>query len=1085
MADSEFSILTPVGMLGYAYTVEHFWYGIEEYRPEAIIVDSGSTDGGPFKLGVGKMTCGRNSYIRDLEPILAACFHFKIKVLISSVGGDGSDKHLQEMFEIVTEISCRLGFSFEVATIKAGSDRNLVKRKIASSKVHPCGPVEDLLPDVVDGAVDVVSQMGAEPFMEALKGNPDIILAGRSYDPAPFAAFCLSRGVSEGVAWHMGKIMECGAACATPKGTSIIATVRRDSFDLTPLDPSQRCTPLSVASHTLYEKTRPDRLPGPGGILSLDTAKYEQLTEKTTRVSGATFIPTPYQIKLEGVTHLGHRAVFIGGIRDPVLIGQIDDYLERVRGYVRERCPFLDKSEACRLIFHVYGINGVMGPLETQAAGLAHEIAILGEVVAPNQELASTIANSTRVCLLHAPYPGHLATGGNFASPLSPHEQEGGPVFEFSLYHLVDLEEDEQVSLFPVSFHRIKSTQEPSPLVTITEDRKIALRNGVLAPIAKKEVPKGRAKMSSLACVIRSKNAGPFELTFDIMFDSIEMYNRVRDADVLGNDVIRRLYGVEDEDIITNMFYTPALAWKCTIRRPWAQGSIGERDTLGTQQHAPLLNIEVPGTETATPTAIDTKDRSDFLARDIVREIWTGLQLPQNGLKSLELPGDDGRPALPSSYKIGSLAQGTIALSGLTASLFYSLRNNVYMPQVTVPTKHATIEFKSEMLYTLDGKPASHVSGPIGGLHKTSDGYVRIHDAFPNHRDGAARLLGLPLTASRADVSAKIRDWASVDLESVGLDNELAIYALRSYRQWDLLPQAKAIADFPISISQIATGPAGLPAHIFPGIYPCLRGLRVLEMSRGIAAPLAGKTLAVHGADVIWVTSPNLPSLPDTDIDLGRGKRTVQLDLHDDNERQKLMELVKSCDVFIQSFRPGSLAAHGLSQEQVAALNPGVVYASLSAFGPRGPWSGRRGFDSLVQTCSGMNVSEAEHYGTGGVAQHTPCQALDHASGYLLSSGIMAALHRRAKVGGSHAVEVSLAGVMKYLRSLGQYPGSSGFEVPDFETAEDVEEKYLETCPTGFGELRAVRHSVTMKGCKVSWERMPKPPGSDKPEWRV
>ncbi|KAK7701832.1 hypothetical protein SLS64_009965 [Diaporthe eres] len=971
MADSEFSILTPVGMLGYDYTVEHFWYGIEEYRPEAIIVDSGSTDGGPFKLGVGKMTCGRNSYIRDLEPILAACFHFKIKVLISSVGGDGSDKHLQEMFEIVTEISRRLGFSFEVATIKAGSDRNLVKRKIASLKVHPCGPVEDLLPDVVDGAVDVVSQMGAEPFMEALKGNPDIILAGRAYDPAPFAAFCLSRGVSEGVAWHVGKIMECGAACATPKGTSIIATVRRDSFDLTPLDPSQRCTPVSVASHTLYEKTRPDRLPGPGGILSLDTAKYEQLTEKTTRVSGATFIPTPYQIKLEGVTHLGHRAVFIGGIRDPVLIGQIDDYLERIRGW-------------------------------------------------------------------HS-----------------------------------------------VSFHRIKSTQEPSPLVTITEDRKIALRNGVLAPIAKKQVPKGRAKMSSLACVIRSKNAGPFELTFDIMFDSSEMYSRVRDADVLGNDVIRRLYGVEDKDIITNMFYTPALAWKCTIRRPWAQGSIGERDTLGTQQHAPLLNIEVPGTETATPTAIDTKDRSGFLARDIVREIWTGLQLPQNGLKSLELPGDDGKPALPSSYKIGSLAQGTIALSGLTASLFYSLRNNVYMPKVTVPAKHATIEFKSERLYTLDGKPASHVSGPIGGLHKTSDGYVRIHDAFPNHRDGAARLLGLPLAASRADVSAKTRDWASVDLESVGLDNELAIYALRSYRQWDLLPQAKAIADFPISISQVATGPAGLPAHILPGKYPCLRGLRVLEMSRGIAAPLAGKTLAVHGADVIWVTSPNLPSLPDTDIDLGRGKRTVQLDLHDDNERQKLMELVKSCDVFIQGFRPASLAAHGLSQEQVAALNPGVVYASLSAFGPRGPWSGRRGFDSLVQTCSGMNVSEAEHYGTGGVARHTPCQALDHASGYLLASGIMAALHRRAKVGGSHAVEVSLAGTMKYLRSLGQYPGSSGFDVPDFETAKDVEEKYLETYPTDFGELRAVRHSVTIKGCKVSWERMPKLPGSDKPEWRV
>lgn len=163
MADPEFSILTPIGMLGYGYNVEHFWYGIEEYRPEAIIVDSGSTDGGPYKLGVGKMTCSRSSYIRDLEPILAACFHFKIRVLIGSVGGDGSDKHLQEMLEIVTETSCRLRFSFKVATINAGIDPSLVKRKIASSEVHPCGPVEDLSPDVVDGAVDVVAQMGAEP----------------------------------------------------------------------------------------------------------------------------------------------------------------------------------------------------------------------------------------------------------------------------------------------------------------------------------------------------------------------------------------------------------------------------------------------------------------------------------------------------------------------------------------------------------------------------------------------------------------------------------------------------------------------------------------------------------------------------------------------------------------------------------------------------------------------------------------------------------------------------------------------------------------------------------------------------------
>lgn len=588
--------------------------------------------------------------------------------------------------------------------------------------------------------------------------------------------------------------------------------------------------------------------------------------------------------------------------------------------------------------------------------------------------------------------------------------------------------------------------------------------------------------MSSLARIIRSKNAGPFEMTFDIMFDNELAYQRVRDAKVLGNNVIRRLYGVENKDIITNMFYTPALAWKCTIKRLWAQGSVGERDTFGTQQHAPLLNIEVPGVETATSTATDTRDRTSFLARDIVREVWTGLQLPESGLESLDLPGDDGRPALPSSYKIGSLAQGAIALSGLSASLIHSLRNNMPIPKVTVPAKHATIEYKSEKLYTLDNKPTPDLWGPIGGLHKTSDGYVRIHDSFPNHRDGALGLLGLPLTATRAEVSEKAGDWASIDLESVGLDSQLAIYALRSYRQWDVLPQAKAIADFPISISQIAPGPAGLPSHLGPGNDKCMRGLRVVDMSRVIAAPLAGKILAAHGADVLWVTSPDLPALPALDLEFGRGKRTVQLNMRDDNDKQKLLGLIKSCDVLIQSFRPGSLAAQGLSQEEVAALNPGVVYANLSAFGSQGPWSSRRGFDSLVQTCSGMNVSEAEHYGAGEAARLTPCQVLDHSGGYLLASGIMAALYRRTTVGGSHAVDVSLAGAMKYLRSLGQYLGSSGFDAPDYETAEDVEE-YLETRTSGFGELRAVRHSVGVQGCSTSWDIMPKPLGSDKPEW--
>ncbi|KAK1466195.1 hypothetical protein CCUS01_01042 [Colletotrichum cuscutae] len=445
----EFTILTPNAMLGYGYDSNHFWYGINKYNPSAIIVDSGSTDGGPYKLGMGKMTCGRGSYTRDLEPILAACYHHKIKVLIGSAGGDGSNKHVAEMLDLVKEITESNGYSFKVATIQAGMVREWIKSRISQNRVGPCGPVEALVSEVVDGAVDVVAQMGSEPYIEALKGDPDIIIGGRSYDPAPFAAFSISRGVLPDVAWHMGKIMECGGICAVPKGRSMVATMRKESFDLTPLSPAERCTPLSVAAHTLYEKTRPDRLPGPGGILNLDNAKYEQITPKTCRVSEARFETTPYQVKLEGVTHLGYRTIFIGGIRDPILIDQIDDFLERVRKYSQNLFPELDKTEQCQLLYHVYGKNGVMGPLEP-VQGHPHEIAVLGEVVAPTSELSHTIANNVRASILHFAYPDQVATTGNFASPLSPHEQDAGAVFKFSLYHLVDLDVGEESSIFPV-----------------------------------------------------------------------------------------------------------------------------------------------------------------------------------------------------------------------------------------------------------------------------------------------------------------------------------------------------------------------------------------------------------------------------------------------------------------------------------------------------------------------------------------------------------------------------------------------------------------------------------------------------------
>ncbi|KAH6719394.1 CoA-transferase family III domain-containing protein [Leptodontidium sp. MPI-SDFR-AT-0119] len=478
-------------------------------------------------------------------------------------------------------------------------------------------------------------------------------------------------------------------------------------------------------------------------------------------------------------------------------------------------------------------------------------------------------------------------------------------------------------------------------------------------------------------------------------------------------------------------------------------------------------------------------DRSDFTTHDTIAELWAHLSLPKNALSTLSLPNSDEHSlsGLPSSFKICHLAQSSIALSALTASLFHSLRNNSQIPKVTVPLLHACLEFNSEKLYTLDGEKANFEGGLglIGPVQKTADGYVRIHDGFPHHVAGALQILGLPLTATREEINSALLKKKSIDLETAAMNSNCVIAALRSYEKWDALPQAQFIPDIPIQLTKLSPGVPVPPPQISGGVDRCLRGIRVLELSRVIAAPVAGRTLAAHGADVLWITSPNLPDIPAVDRDLARGKRTIQLDLTTEQGKSKLIELVKSADVFIQGYRPGSLAPRGFSPSELVKMNPNIVYANMSAYGNQGPWGRKRGFDSIVQTGSGMNISEAEHFGGGEPARPMPCQALDHASGYLLATGICAALYKRAIEGGSYEVDVSLAGTMKYLRSLGQFPGKTGFDcrVPD----EWEIEAHLETRMSGFGELKALKHSAAVEGYMPGWDFMPKPLGSDEPEW--
>lgn len=448
---TELKILTPVGMLGYGFSEQIFWEAVED-GVDAIILDSGSTDSGPSKLALGGTTVPREGYERDLALLVEACHSHRIPILIGSAGGDGANAHVDMFVEIITNLISKNGYrSLNVLSIYAEIPKDLVRQKLDEGLIVPCGKaVPQLLLTDIDDSTRIVAQMGHEPYLQAMLEHPDfdIIIGGRTYDPAPYAAFCIYHGFNDlGIAYHMGKIMECGALCSTPKSREALAIVRKDSFDIVPLDPKSRCSVVSVAAHSLYEKTRPDVLHGPGGALVLTDAAYEQLPgNRTVRVRGAYFQPEEqgqYTVKLEGARVAGYFSVFIGAIRDPILLSQLDSFISRITSAVKEKTPF-DYD----LKVHVYGQDGVMGSLEPDRTSIAKEAGVCVQARAATQAQANQVVNITRIHFAHAPYPNQLATAGNFAWPFTPCDIPMGPLSEFCIYHIMSI--SDPLELFPV-----------------------------------------------------------------------------------------------------------------------------------------------------------------------------------------------------------------------------------------------------------------------------------------------------------------------------------------------------------------------------------------------------------------------------------------------------------------------------------------------------------------------------------------------------------------------------------------------------------------------------------------------------------
>src|SRR6478752_4371277 len=345
--------------------------------------------------------------------------------------------------------------------------------------------------------------------------------------------------------------------------------------------------------------------------------------------------------------------------------------------------------------------------------------------------------------------------------------------------------------------------------------------------------------------------------------------------------------------------------------------------------------------------------------REILSDVWASVGGEVAALEAVKLTGEE--PQLPSSFRVAAAAQTSVAAAGLAAAEIWKLRSG-QSQGIAVDMRHAVVECRSERYLRVDGKPPGPAWDAIAGVYKTRDRrFVRLHTNFRHHRDAVCRVLSCK--PERDDVQAALLQWDGEAFETEAYAHGGVVAMMRSHEEWSATPHAKALAGLPlIQIEKIGdASPRPWPEGDRP-----LTGIRVLDLSRVIAGPVAGRTLAAHGADVLLISGPDLPAIPWLSIDTGRGKLSSFVELKSEQGRAAMRELLAEADIFSQGYRPRALAALGFSPQDAARISPGIVYVSLSAYGHAGPWAERRGFDSLVQTSTGFNHAEGQAAGVDG-----------------------------------------------------------------------------------------------------------------------
>jgi len=456
-------VYAPLGMLGYGFPEASLEAAVAA-SPDVFVMDGGSIDPGPYYLGSGASFTNPVMVHRDLSLLLPRALALGVPLIVGSAGGSGARPHLDRTLELVRRIAAEQGLRFRMAIIPSDVPPEQVKDAIRRGAITDFEVGRELTDEDVDACPHIVAQMGAEPFIAALRAGAEVIIAGRAYDAAGPAALPLLRGADAGLAFHMGKIVECGAQVALPRASDgVIADVMGDRFEVSPADPEKRCTVPLVAGHTLYEKSDPYEHGMPGGSLDLHAATYEQVDPRRVAIRGSRFLPADVAtVKLEGSAFVGHRSVCIAGVRDPQLIEHLDEMLASVRRKLAVELGDRIPPDTYRLGFRVFGRSGVMGPLEPELRRTdrepPYEVAVLIDAVAPTQADADTVVALARSASLHMGYPGRKATAGNVAFPYSPAEFPAPPSYEFRIYHLMSLEQDPE-DMFPITWEDVDGTR--------------------------------------------------------------------------------------------------------------------------------------------------------------------------------------------------------------------------------------------------------------------------------------------------------------------------------------------------------------------------------------------------------------------------------------------------------------------------------------------------------------------------------------------------------------------------------------------------------------------------------------------------